>query len=398
MRSLRLSAMILSTVVILSASLEAADNEFIRYDRSQTLKMLPELHLLDPVWKSPIIYGESSTLLQLEKDGPITGRLAFPAQKIFEVRTADRKRTLEEGTDYTLAEDKRTLTIKPKSKLLFLTERELYPREKGPSALPYRVGHPEQFMLHMEGHFFHTRQIEVTYRPAPNAWTGPVPQLAEKQLPKTFARLRAGKSLTLGVSGDSITYGLNASALANWPPNQPAYAELVAAQLQDHYKVNVDLENRAVSGWSILHGITDLNQLLKEKPHLLIVAYGMNDVGRKDPKWFKEQNQTFLDKVRKADPEIEVILVASMLGNKEWIATPREMFALYRDELKSLTGPGVALADVTSVWTTFLQHKQDLDLLGNGLNHPTDFGHRLYAQTILSLLIPPQANIPPEAK
>jgi hypothetical protein len=63
------------------------------------------------------------------------------------------------------------------------------------------------------------------------------------------------------------------------------------------------------------------------------------------------------------------------------------MFARYRDELRKLTGPGVALADLTEVWQLLLRHKHDLDLTGNGLNHPNDFGHRLYAQAILSVLV-----------
>ena len=33
-----------------------------------------------------------------------------------------------------------------------------------------------------------------------------------------------------------------------------------------------------------------------------------------------------------------------------------------------------------------LKNKHDLDLTGNGLNHPNDFGHRLYAQAILAAL------------
>jgi glutamine amidotransferase-like uncharacterized protein len=114
----------------------------------------------------------------------------------------------------------------------------------------------------------------------------------------------------------------------------------------------------------------------------------MNDVGRRDPAWFKSQVEILIDRVHKADPEIEIILVAPMLGNAEWIHTPREMFSKYRDALDSLTGPGVALADLTSVWETLLKSKHDLDLIGNGLNHPNDFGHRLYAQSILSLLVP----------
>ena len=47
--------------------------------------------------------------------------------------------------------------------------------------------------------------------------------------------------------------------------------------------------------------------------------------------------------------------------------------------LATLAGYGV-------VWE-LMKNKHDLDLTGNGLNHPNDFGHRLYAQTILSVLI-----------
>jgi len=46
----------------------------------------------------------------------------------------------------------------------------------------------------------------------------------------------------------------------------------------------------------------------------------------------------------------------------------------------------MALADVTAVWQAQLGNQRDLDLTGNGLNHPNDFGHRLYAWTILSTL------------
>jgi hypothetical protein len=81
-----------------------------------------------------------------------------------------------------------------------------------------------------------------------------------------------------------------------------------------------------------------------------------------------------------------------MLGNAEWIHTPRDLFPKYRDALAALTGPGVALADLTEVWRAMLQSKRDLDLIGNGLNHPNDFGHRLYARTILRLLAAPSGG------
>ena len=45
------------------------------------------------------------------------------------------------------------------------------------------------------------------------------------------------------------------------------------------------------------------------------------------------------------------------------------------------------MADMTSLWTEMLKRKRDCDLTGNGVNHPSDFGHRVYASAILSLLI-----------
>ena len=46
---------------------------------------------------------------------------------------------------------------------------------------------------------------------------------------------------------------------------------------------------------------------------------------------------------------------------------------------------GIAPADLTSHWTEML--KRDSDLTGSGVNHPSDFGHRVYASAILALLI-----------
>ncbi len=51
--------------------------------------------------------------------------------------------------------------------------------------------------------------------------------------------------------------------------------------------------------------------------------------------------------------------------------------------------PGVALADMTSIWAEMLKHKKDWDMTGNGVNHPNDFGHRVYAQVLSALLISP---------
>ena len=94
-----------------------------------------------------------------------------------------------------------------------------------------------------------------------------------------------------------------------------------------------------------------------------------------------------IDAVRKAQPNCEFILIASMLGNPDWTTPHPELFPQYRDALAKLCQPGVVLADVTAVYEELLKHKRYMDITGNGVNHPNDFGHRIYTMVICSLLI-----------
>ncbi len=110
---------------------------------------------------------------------------------------------------------------------------------------------------------------------------------------------------------------------------------------------------------------------LKEyNPDLVLIAYGMNDVGRRDPDWFEARLKELIGMIQSDLPKAEIILVSPMLGNAELIHTPREMFFQYRDRMKKLSGDGVAMSDVTEVWNRMLQRKLDLDLTGNGSTTP----------------------------
>jgi len=349
---------------------------------ASTAEQLPGWRLLEPAWRSEIVHGESSILLRDKADGPAVARLAFPAAEVQSVASANGRHRFSPGT-WTLSDDGLTLSFANPAPIPAVLAAELFPPKGSPMSYASRVGHPERNLMYHPGVWFHDRNIEVTYRRREAKFEKPE---AFGSLPKTAARLKAGEAFTVGVSGDSISTGLDASAKVNTPPHQPGYPDLVVAQLQAKFDSKIALVNRAVAGWSVANGVSDLDKLLVSKPHLVIVAYGMNDVGRRDPKWYGERTKIIVDRIRAANPDTEIILVSSMLGNAEWTATPRAMFAPYRDELKKLCGPGIALADGTAVWDAMLKRKHDLDLTGNGLNHPNDFGHRLYAQAVLDLL------------
>ena len=352
-----------------------------------SIESLSDMHLLEPAWNSSVVFRESSVLLQLEKDGPIVARLAYPASEILSIENAIRNQKFDLGKDFQLSDDKRNLVWLGKSSVEPITTEQMFPLKDAPNSYQHRVGNPDQNLFYAPGRWFHDHNFEVTYRRA--GFETPkkkATSTATTSLQRTLQMLRSATTIKMGVSGDSISTGLDASGTTQTQPNQQGYPDLVAAQLMKSYGCDVLLNNRAVSGWSIANGVQDLDAMLESAPDLLIVAYGMNDVGRRDPVWFGQQAKIIYDRSKAKLPNVEIIWVASMLGNKEWMHTPREMFFSYRDELAKLIGPDAVLADLTSVWQELLGNKHDLDLTGNGLNHPNDFGHRLYAQAILQFL------------
>jgi len=349
--------------------------------------LLLDLHLLEPAWTSETVYRESAILRRSSTDDLVEASLAFPPSDILSITAAGRQLPLEPHSAL-ISPASTTIRFEHPEPIALIDDTDLFPPADSPNSYKHRVGHPDQNLLYRPGRWFHDRNVEITYRRVPEHESDAFASPLHGSLPKTIARLKAGVPVTLGISGDSISTGLDSSVMAAAAPFQPGYPELVAAQLQVLSDSDITLKNRAVSGWSVTNGVADLDSLLAEKPNLIICAYGMNDVGRRDPKWFGEQTRTIVERVKAVDAETEILLVSPMLGNREWIHTPREMFPLYRDELKALVAPGVALADVTAIWELMLQGKHDLDLTGNGLNHPNDFGHRLYAQAVLGLLHP----------
>jgi acyl-CoA thioesterase I len=277
-----------------------------------------------------------------------------------------------------------------------------------------------------EGHVFHELQVEVTYRHAGrhagDEWKGYKPVFADETLPKTIGKLQQHQPVAICLCGDSISAGFNASGFAAFaapvPPFQPPYPELVREGLEAAYHTTVTLKDFAIAGrasgswqedaaWvgeyagegaraTLGSQSEDAAKVARnagegtratQKPDLVIIAYGMNDVMMHDPGLYKANIANLMQKIRETNPQVEFLLVASMIGNDKWL-TRADQFPLYRDALRSLTGPGVAMADMTAIWGNLLERKKFHDMTGNGLNHPNDFGHRLYAQAILGLLAP----------
>jgi acyl-CoA thioesterase-1 len=375
-------------VVCLNTSVMRGEDPPVRSLPVPVDKQLPGLRLLKGPWDTGTVYRESVLFLR-GAEGKASAKLLLDAERVLTVQSANGAQTFEADRDYQLTKDGSGLVLPTGSRIPFLEESALFLPKGSPNSIGHRAGHPETSVLFDNGHYFHDHQFEVTYVPRDANWDAYRPTFAGERLSKTIEKLRKKTPLTIALSGDSISEGYNASEYTKTTPFMPPYPTLIAAQLEQTYGGKVTMHNRAIAGWSSGQGLKEIDNLLKDHPDLVIIAYGMNDVGGRNPEAYKANIKGMLARIHEVNPATEVVLVSTMTGNPDWMATPAEMFPIYRDALASLEGPGVVLADVTAIWQRLLKRKRHVDITGNGVNHPNDYGHRVYAQAILGLLVDP---------
>jgi acetyl esterase/lipase len=356
--------------------------------------------VLQPFWKSSVVDGESILFIRDPATGIARGRLLFPANRILQLtRAADWRveaaAAFEAGRDYICMPGSTEIILPAGSRIPSFTADELRrPAGSQKYRLTHRDGNGE--ILFGATDEYHRMQIAVTYeRDSGGEWPSALPSFDPTTLPRTTQRLQARQPLSIVLLGDSISTGCNASGWAKSAPWQPAWQDLLLLHLQAQSSPQVSLTNLAVGGTSTPWGITKVPDVLAAKPDLVLLAFGMNDSSGRPAAEYQANIARMIADIRKQAPDTEFILVATMLGNADWVTLKQDLFPAYRDALRELTQPGIALADLTTIWTEMLKRKQDADLTGNGVNHPNDFGHRVYAQVLTALLLPPVAAAVP---
>ncbi len=342
-----------------------------------------------PSWKSTRMVGESVLFVKSEEGVSVTGNLLFAPVKILSVKSSSGLITYQAGTDYVFEPGSRTLTLPKGSSIPVATEKQLMP-PLGTQPFNLRRRDGKGDILFAPSHEYADMQVVVTYEHKKAEGKLPTTRFAARELPLILQKLKRGQPVNITFFGDSITVGGNASKLSNVPPMMPPYPDLVVQNLKRAYKSDITSKNLSVGGMTAAWGVQNIAQVAAEKPDLVVLAWGMNDSsggsGRPVSDFIADIHGQ-MDAVRKLQPHAEFILVSSMLPNADcnW-ANPQVILA-YRDALQKLAGPGIAVADLTSVWEEILKNKTYLDFTGNGVNHPNDFGHRLYAETLSALLI-----------
>jgi len=337
-----------------------------------------------PFWNGGTLMCDESLLFIRESPGELPAAASlFRPNKIVAMRDPINDIDFRKGRDFIQEAGSRRLLLPPGSPIRFLNRHALYRAHGAKHSIAHLAGHPLTSLLYYRRTGFLRLQPEITYR-FDNDWRGCRPFCQNDRLPKTMNKLRNRHLLRLSISGDSITAGWNATGHMHLPPYRPAWPEQAVELLRQHFHCEIVLSNLSVGGWSSRNGLEDVPRLAASRPDLVLIHYGGNDLHHRDPGLFAKnirQLMTFL-------PEAEFILVSPMTFNPDWSHTPVDMLPLYREALLRLaTETGSVFLDMTTLWQEVSVRKGWLSLTGNGVNHPNDFGHQLYAQYLLDTLI-----------
>jgi|GEM_PF-1115517 len=363
---------------------------------------------LSPVWTGNVVYQETAMFY--------TGRdeisLLYPIKDIVAVRSYDLNTLYEEGVDY-------TVTIDGKLNI-----------ENG-SGIPVYTGDTN---AQISNAACPAHQISVTYT-HDEVWQDgydpgvkPEPQL--DKLTNLHNKLKNKQKTNIVFYGDSIMVGWNASGLnqptLNWnalpsgktaealynaqpnyvasmniAPYMPSWPNMVVDSLKSTYGYSdIHMINKAVgstySSWGAAKANIDF-QFKNTNPDLVVIGFGMNEAatltGVADYKTniLNMINNILTDDGTNGDvyyPDAEFLLVSRMTRADS--AIDAEVLAAIETALLEIAAgfDNVAVAPVASMFENITESKEYIDYTGNNVNHPNDFGARIYAQTVLSVLRP----------
>jgi len=188
-------------------------------------------------------------------------------------------------------------------------------------------------------------------------------------------KLAQGGPVTVVCLGDSVTVGGNATS------QERNFVGLFGAGLRERYpEAEIRVINAGVGGTNSDFGLERLDRdVLVHKPDLVVVEF-VNDMGFRSDK-IRRNYDALIERIRAEGGEI--LLLTPHFTRSVWMS---ERFHEAAQALRDVAyEQRVALGDVTASWAAMSRVGVPYEaLLANGINHPDDRGHRLYADTLLA--------------
>lgn len=202
-------------------------------------------------------------------------------------------------------------------------------------------------------------------------------------LPHVFAKLKAGKPVTIAWFGGSITEGAGASA-ADKTSYRARVGDWFAQTFPKARVVNV---NAAIGGTGSDLGAFRLGRdVLPRKPDLVFVEYAVNDGGTADA-LIERAMEGIVRQLRRADSQTDICFVYTFtLGSLGEFEAGRLTRPAARDELVAahygIPSVNVALPAARKLLAGALTK----DEFSHDGVHPTDAGYQIYADALIGFL------------
>jgi len=201
-------------------------------------------------------------------------------------------------------------------------------------------------------------------------------------LKQTRERLLKGGPFKVVAFGDSITYGGDATE------ERLQFTRRYVQWLQEQFSnAQITFENGATGGDSTVSGLARLEEkVLTRAPDLVLLGFGMNDhnISGPEPDVFHD-NLVQLIKIIRERTGADVLMFSAFPPNPDWKYGSHRMELYAAATERAAVTAGCAYADVFTVWNKMLARKDCSSLLGNNINHPSDFGHWLYFEALKSV-------------
>ncbi len=412
----------------------SVDEELTEEEKEQAVK---EDRFVAPFWKSDVMYDETVVLVaETDETGKIVGlptaKLLFNAEEILEVKqyfhseNGNQIKTFKQDTDFTYADGAITAvgTIENdlfgqstvNTRMPYVTDKqakgiEAFPGLGATTGIPSSEG--DWDIPFTEGYQIVQMQLSVTYRHE-GEWTGLTPAYQGEKLSHVTNKLQNKENTEILIFGDSVATGANSSSLLGVEPYLAPWFTLTANKLSRHYGAKVHITNKSVGGWTSSNGVSSVavggwingtyveqvgllklfeTELAEYKPDLAILHFGLNDATLGITAQVYYQNLcSMINCIKARNPNCDIIILGSLIANPEAKNQSKDL-APYVKVNEVLATRIYQDSNVVS-WDVGTMHqellaagKKYLDMTGNNVNHPNDFIARIYAMSLLSLLI-----------
>jgi lysophospholipase L1-like esterase len=217
------------------------------------------------------------------------------------------------------------------------------------------------------------------YVPSPDP-VPPPPLVHPERLEPVLRKLRSGDEVTIVCWGDSVTVGGDAST------PEKSYVGLFKTMLAERFPdARIEVINAGIGGSNTRSRFPQFQaEVLDHQPDLVTLEF-VNDMGTPDDELASRYPQ-ILERVREAGAEL--LLITPHFTRPDWMGLkdargkdPRTAVAFLRRFSREHQVP---LADASRRWEQ-LEHLgiPYETLLRNGINHPDDRGHRIFAEELM---------------